>query len=51
MFLFMRFMPVINIFEMKDLLYKKNHANEHDDHGTHGHAEATPAFEGKGGEE
>jgi Ni/Fe-hydrogenase subunit HybB-like protein len=51
MFLFMRFMPVINIFEMKDLLYKKNHANKHDDHGTHGHAEATPAFEGKGCEE
>lgn len=25
MFLFMRFLPIINIFEMKDLLYKLNH--------------------------
>lgn len=43
MFLFFRFVPVINIFEMKDLLYKKM-----GDHPGDGHHELATA--GKGGE-
>jgi Ni/Fe-hydrogenase subunit HybB-like protein len=38
MFLFIRFVPVINIFEMKDMLYKKIKAQEHDDHEAKGGA-------------
>lgn len=45
MFLFFRFIPVINIFEMKDLLYKKIEAQKHQ------HAPAAPSMGGKGGEE
>lgn len=30
MFMFMRFLPVINIFEMKDLVFKKSHDHSHD---------------------
>ena len=29
MFMFIRFMPMINIFEIKDLLHKRNHGNGH----------------------
>ncbi|HRF58504.1 MAG TPA: polysulfide reductase NrfD [Fimbriimonadaceae bacterium] len=46
MFLFIRFLPMINIFEMKDLLLRK----EHDGH-KNGAAHAAPAMGGgKGGE-
>lgn len=38
MFLFIRFLPMINIFEMKDLLYKMQH--DHGGHGKHAPAHA-----------
>ena len=40
MFLFIRFVPMINIFEMKDLLHKESHGNGH------GHAETAAAHAG-----
>ena len=33
MFLFIRFLPMINVFEMKDLLLKQNHESHGDEHG------------------
>src|SRR5262249_1477550 len=50
MFLFVRFVPMINIFEIKDLLLRRQHADAHvhagDGHGGNGHAHAhTPAPE------
>ena len=32
MFLFIRFVPMINIFEIKDLLYRRHHDQAHDAH-------------------
>jgi Ni/Fe-hydrogenase subunit HybB-like protein len=43
MWLFVRFLPAINIFEMKDLLYKMSH-NKHDNH------EHAPVASGGAGE-
>jgi molybdopterin-containing oxidoreductase family membrane subunit len=43
MFLFIRFMPIINIFEMKDLLHRQNgHSHGHSEHGHGGHGKAEP---------
>ena len=43
MFLFIRFVPIINIFEVKDLLYRSKHGSHGGDE-THEHVEA-PAVE------
>lgn len=49
MFLFIRFVPMINIFEMKDLLYKLNHeAKQRNERAAK--LKAAPATGGKGGE-
>jgi molybdopterin-containing oxidoreductase family membrane subunit len=44
MFLFIRFVPMINIFEMKDLLHRQKHEEEHANTEHAGHIEpaATP---------
>ncbi len=58
MLLFIRFIPAINIFEMKDLLYKLLHADKHHGHGHskgkedhghgHGHGPMEPSPAGGG---
>ncbi len=50
MFLFVRFVPMINIFEMKDLLHRMTGHGDHPVAPTPGPAAAAPAMGGKGGE-
>jgi molybdopterin-containing oxidoreductase family membrane subunit len=40
MFLFIRFLPMINIFEMKDLLHRQRGHAHHDDHAASGSTQA-----------